>query len=167
MKGMAASLTFLVCMTTAESNHWELVRSLSLLFSPSFSIAPSTQRPSNSGKRNQRRVGNLVSNSLLHYWLGKCGCRARLKSSLIRKYYPYLVPWITYHENQDLRLSLLNGSYKWSTNDHQRWFPLKPFEFLKILFVFYFKERLYIRNRIEANSVDSLPGVETGACHMK
>lgn len=37
---------------------------------------------------------------------------------------------------RDLVLSPWNGSHNWCTNDHWRWFPLKPIEFFRITSIF-------------------------------
>lgn len=146
MKGMAASLPGWVCTTTAESvpnysgsNQWALVWYLSL-HPPCFLVAPSIKGPSSSGRRNKMRAGNLVSNPLLNYWFGRYGWGARLKS-LIRKHYPYLIPW-----------PWKSGSYAFTLKG----FPQMVYRWLlkmissKIIWIFisfigfYFKERLHI-----------------------
>lgn len=123
MKGIAASLTFLVCMTTvvspfndSGSNQWVSM----ILVTPtatSFFVASSTKGPSSSGKKKLRAGWQLISNALLNYWSRRCGWRAILKSSLLRKHYPHFVPW-----------SWKLGSYafvlKWFPQMFHRW-PLK------------------------------------------
>lgn len=134
------------------------VWSLSLVFL-FFLFAPSTEGPSSSGRGNKMKAGNLVSESLLDYWFGRCGCRVRLKSSLIRRYYPYLVPWVTYHENQSCAFTL-----KWFPQMVHKW-PLKMISskiiwILKITSFLFQRKVIHIGNMIDANSVDNLPEVK-------
>lgn len=176
MKGIAASLTFLVCMTTvvspfndSGSNQWVSM----ILVTPtatSFFVASSTKGPSSSGKKKLRAGWQLISNALLNYWSRRCGWRAILKSSLLRKHYPHFVPW-----------SWKLGSYafvlKWFPQMFHRW-PLKIISskttwiFKKLYLIFWLlfllqRKVIYMGNRKEANSVDSLPEAETGTCHVK